>query len=356
MSTKAVVRLGMIGTGGMGTDGHLAAYRQSPHVEIVAACDVNPENLARAAQRFSIPATYTDYREMLVREALDAVDVVTPNDSHAQISLDALGRHINVLCEKPLALNRQQAREMLAVARKSGLVTAVNFSYRNVPAARFIREIIRSGEIGEVYHVIATYNQGWAVDPNSPRVWRLNKAVSGTGVLGDLGSHLIDLVRWWVGEFRSVLGHLKTFITERPLPDGSGRAPVDVDDAASFMMELENGATGVLFCTRFAYARANTQRAEIYGTKGGLVYDNERPNEIQFAAGDFMRKHRQYCTMPVPGSIIASRTTTMQLFVDDILNGTTTTPTFEDGAACQEVLDAVEESARVGGWVRVPLD
>lgn len=356
MSTKATVRLGMIGTGGMGIDGHLAAYRQNPRVEVVAACDVNPENLARAARLFSIPATYADYREMLEREILDAVDVVTPNDSHAEISLDALAHRVHVLCEKPLALNRQQAREMLAVARKTGLTAAVNFSYRNVPAARFIREIIQSGEIGEVYHVIATYNQGWLVNPNSPRVWRLNKAMSGTGVLGDLGSHLIDLVRWWVGEFRAVLGHLKTFIAERPLPDGSGRAPVDVDDAASFILELENGATGVLFCTRFAYARANTQRAEIYGTKGGLVYDNERPNEIQFAAGDFMSQHRQYCTMPVPGQIVASRTSTMHLFVEDVLNGTSTTPTFEDGVACQEVLDAVEESARIGGWVRVPLD
>jgi predicted dehydrogenase len=355
MGTTPTVRLGMIGTGGMGTDGHLSAYRHSPHVDIVAACDVNPQNLARAAERFAIPKTYADYRDMLAQEALDAVDIVTPNDSHAEISLDALARKLHVLCEKPLALNRQQAREMAAAARKTGLIAAVNFSYRNVPAARYIREIISSGEIGEVYHIIATYNQGWLVDPNSPRVWRLNKAMTGTGVLGDLGSHLIDLARWWIGDFQAVLGHLKTFIAERPLPDGSGRAPVDVDDAASFMAEFENGATGVLFCTRFAYARANTQRAEIYGTKGGLVYDNERPNEIQFAAGDFMRRHRQYCTIPVPNAIVNSRTTTMQQFVEDITRGRPSTATFEDGLACQEVLDAVEESARSGGWVKIPL-
>jgi len=355
LGTTPTVRLGMIGTGGMGVDGHLSAYQQSPHVEIVAACDVNPQNLERAAQRYAIPATYLDYREMLAREALDAVDVVTPNDSHAQISLDALARKINVLCEKPLALNRQQAREMTAVARKSGVIAAVNFTYRNVPAARFIREIIQSGEIGDVYHVIATYNQGWLVDPASPRVWRLNKAMTGTGTLGDLGSHLIDLARWWVGEFRSVLGHLRTFVAERPLPDGTGLGPVDVDDAATIMAQFANGATGVLFATRYAFARANAQRAEIYGTKGGLVYDNERPNEIQFAMGGFMARSRHYCVMPVPGSILASATSTMQQFVEDVVNGISTTATFDDGAACQEVLDAVEEADRTGGWVSIPL-
>lgn len=356
MGSAPPVRLGMIGTGGMGIDGHLAAYRKSPHVAVVAACDIDPEHLARAAEQYAIPATYADYHDMLDREVLDAVDVVTPNNSHAAISLDAMSRKIHVLCEKPLGLNRQQAREMEAVARKTELIAAVNFSYRNVPAARFIKEIIKSGEIGDIHHVIATYNQGWLVDPSSPRVWRLSKEMAGTGVLGDLGSHLVDLARWWVGEFRAVLGHLKTFVNSRPLPDGSGYGRVDVDDAASIMVEFENGATGSLFCTRFAFARSNTQRAEIYGTKGGLVYENERPNEIQFATGQLMARSHQYAILPVPGSIVNTRTTTMQQFVDDVARGRSTTANFEDGAACQEVLDAVEESARVGGWVRVPMD
>lgn len=356
MAKAPTVRLGMIGTGGVGTDGHLAAYQRSPYARVVAACDVNPENLARAVERYEIPTTYTDYREMLAREPLDAVDVSTPNRYHAEISLAAIARKLHVLCEKPLAMNRSEAREMAGAARKAGVITAVNFTYRNVPAARFIREIIQSGEIGDVYHLVMTYNQGWLVDPASPHAWRLRKDMAGTGVLGDLGSHLIDLARWWVGEFQSVCGHLKTFVAERPLPDGSGLAPVDVDDASSFLAEFANGATGVLFSTRYAYARSNTQRAEIYGTKGGLVYDNERPHEIQFAIGSFMAKNRQYCAMPVPRSIVESRTTIMEQFVADVARGTSTTPTFDDGVACQEVLDAVEESARRGGWVRVPLD
>ena len=356
MGTRSIVRLGMIGTGGWGTGGHLAAYQQSPYASVVAACDVNPQNLTRAVERYQIPATYADYREMLARETLDAVDVSTPNVSHAEISLAAISHKINVICEKPLGMNRHEAREMAMAARKAGVRTAVNFTYRNVPAARFIREIIQSGEIGEIYHVIATYNQGWLVDPNSPRVWRLNRAMTGTGVLGDLGSHLIDLAHWWVGEIRAVQGHLKTFVHERPLPDGSGTASVDVDDAATLMVEFGSGATGVLFCTRYAFARANTQRAEIYGTKGGLVYDNERPNEIQFATGQFMARNRQYSVMPVPRAIQETRTTTMQQFVEDVALGNSSTATFDDGAACQEVLDAVEESARLGTRVRLPLD
>ncbi|MBX6772002.1 MAG: Gfo/Idh/MocA family oxidoreductase [Chloroflexi bacterium] len=354
MASSSTVRLAIIGTGGMGA-AHLRAYQASEKARVIAACDVDPESLARVAEQFNIPATYRDYRELLEREDLDAVDIVTPNNSHAEVSLAAIRRGLHVLCEKPLAMNRHEAREMVSAARRAGVIAAVNFTYRNVPAARYIREIIQSGEIGEPLHLIITYSQGWLVDPASPRVWRLTKEMSGTGVLGDLGSHLIDLARWWIGDISAVLGHLKTFVTERPLP-GTGRlAPVDVDDAASFLAEFTNGATGVFFCTRYAFARANTQRAEIYGTRGGLVYDNERPNEIQFAIGSFMASARQYCTLPVPASIQASKTTTMQQFVDDIVRGTCTTATFEDGLASQEVIDAVVESAQTGGWVRLPL-
>jgi predicted dehydrogenase len=256
----------MIGTGGWGTAGHLAAYHDSPYAEVVALCDVNPANLAAAATKYGVSATYADYRELFARESIDAVDVSTPNVSHAEISLAAISRRLNVLCEKPLAMSRFETREMASAARTAGVKTAVNFTYRHVPAAAFVREIIQSGEIGEIYHVVTSYNQGWLVDPASPRVWRLNQKLTGTGVLGDLGSHLIDLARFWFGEFAAVSGHLKTFTSERPMPGGVGTGTVDVDDAASFLVEFKSGATGSFFCTRNAFARANSQRAEIYGT------------------------------------------------------------------------------------------
>ena len=356
MSTNvSVVRIGMIGTGGWGTRGHLTAYHRSPLAQIVAACDVNPENLASAASQFGIGATYADYRELLASQPLDVVDVSTPNVNHAEISLAAIARQINVICEKPLGMSRHEAREMVSAADKAGVKTAVNFTYRQVPAARFIRQMIQSGELGDIYHIIATYNQGHLVDPEAPRVWRLHKAMTGTGVLGDLGSHLIDLARHWFGDFQRVQGHLKTFVHERPLV-GGGRGPVDVDDAASFLTEFANGATGVFFCTRYAFARANSQRVEIYGTKGGVVYDNERPDEIQFAIGDFMGGQRHYSVLPVPRGIVETRTTNMEQFVEDVATGLSRTATFADGAACQEILDAIEESARTGTWADVPLD
>jgi predicted dehydrogenase len=339
----------------MGTAGHLQVLAHSATAKVVALCDVNQRNLEAAAERFGVTTTYTDYRELLQSEELDAVDIVTPNNVHAEISIAAIRRGIHVLCEKPLALSRHEAREMVMAARKSDVKTAVNFSYRNVPAARFIREIIASGEIGDVYHVIATYSQGWLVDPNSPHVWRLVKSFAGTGVLGDLGSHLIDLSRFWVGDVRAVAGHLRTFVEQRPRADGSGVGTVDVDDAAAFLAEFAGGATGSFFCTRYAFARANSQRAEIYGTKGGLVYDNERPNEIQFSSGTLMATQRQYATMPVPHHHQEPQTT-MQLFAEDILRGTSTTATFEDGLATQEILDAVEVSAQTKGWAPVPLE
>lgn len=350
------IRVGMIGTGGMGTAAHLTAYHDSPSAQIVALCDVNASNLASASARFGVAATYADYRELLGRESLDLVDVSTPNHVHAEISLAAIAQNIPVICEKPLAMNRHESREMVGAALKHNVRTAVNFSYRHVPAARFIRDIIQSGEIGEIYHIIATYNQGWLSDPSSPHAWRLDKKLAGTGVLGDLGSHLIDLARFWGCEFRAVAGQLTTFVAERPLLGGNGRAPVDVDDAASFMAEFTNGATGSFFCTRNAYARSNSQRAEIYGTKGGVVYDNERPNEIQFSIGRFMASQQQYSIMPVPRGIVATRSSTMLQFVEDLTRGTTSVATFDDGAACQEVIDAVEQSAVARGWSKVPIE
>lgn len=355
-SNRGVVRLAMIGTGGWGTNGHLAAYKKSAYAQLVAAADINPQNLAAAASKYAIPSTYADYRDLLEREKLDVVDISTPNNTHFQVSLDAIAHGVNIICEKPLGMSRHETRQMAAAAREAGVKTAVNFTYRNVPAARFVKEIIDSGEIGEVFHVIATYNQGWLVNPNAPRVWRLDKKVTGTGVLGDLGSHLIDLARFWVGDFAAVSGQLKTFVRERPLPGSGEMVPVDVDDAASFMVEFANGGTGTFFTTRNAFARANTQRAEVYGSKGGLVYDNERPNEIQFSTGSFMASQRQYCTMPVPRRIVDTSSSTMQTFVEDIALGTTTSATFDDGAACQEVLDAIELSATRGSWVRLPLE
>lgn len=351
MGTGPIVRLGMIGTGGWGTNGHLTAYEKSALVQVVAACDVNPENLARAQARYHIPRIYTSIEQMLENETLDAVDITTPNFSHASLTLAAIARGLHVICEKPLAMNHAEAQRLAVKAREAGVKTAVNFTYRNVPAARFVRDIIQSGEIGELHHIIGTYNQGWLVDPTSPRVWRLEKILSGTGVLGDLGSHLIDLARFWGEEFRSVFGHLKTFVAERPLPGGTERGIVDVDDAASFMAEFASGATGSFFCTRYAFARANTQRIEIYGSKGGLVYENERPNEIQFAISSFMARQRHYATIPVPRQITESQTTTMQQFVEDIVTDDARTATFDDGVACQQILDAVEQSAASGGWV-----
>ncbi|HEX5414357.1 MAG TPA: Gfo/Idh/MocA family oxidoreductase [Chloroflexota bacterium] len=355
-TNHGMVRLAMIGTGGWGTHGHLAAYKKSPYAQLVAAADISPQNLSAAATQYGIPATYADYREMLEREALDAVDISTPNNTHCAASLDVIAHGINVICEKPLGMNRHEARRMAAAAREAGVKTAVNFTYRNVPAARFVKEIIDSGELGEIFHVVATYNQGWLVDPNAPRVWRLDKAVTGTGVLGDLGSHLIDLARFWVGDLAAVSGQLKTFVHQRPLPGGGELAPVDVDDAASFQVEFANGGTGTFFTTRNAFARANTQRAEVYGSKGGLVYDNERPNEIQFAIGSFMAAQRQYCTLPVPRRIVETSSTTMQTFVEDLAKGTSTSATFDDGVACQEVLDAIEESAISKSWIKLPME
>jgi len=355
------VRVGVIGTGGIARMRHIPAFKAAEAAgiaELVAVSDVVEASVQSVAAQFGVPNAFTDYRDLL-KLPLDAVSICTPNNLHEPITLAALDAGLHVLCEKPIALDYAGAQRMETRAREAGRKTAVNFRYRFIPATGFVHDLIAAGELGEIYHVYAHYFNGSMTDPQTPISWRQSLAESGSGALGDLASHIIDLCRWWVGEFASVQGNLRIFTTERPLTSG-GTGAVDVDDAVTFQARFANGAEGTISASRCAIGHNNYQRIELYGTKGAIIYEIEKADiggeQIQICFGAGQARYNAFATVPVPPQyLLGNPMRVMTDFVDAIRNDTASSPNFTDGTRCQEVLDAVVLSDREDRRVNLPL-
>jgi predicted dehydrogenase len=285
----AQVGVGMLGYAFMGK-AHTNAYKKIPYMmypppavpKLVAICGRDGEAVAEAARRYGYESAYTDWREMLEDDRIQLFDNGGPNNVHAEPCIAAARAGKHIICEKPLARTAAESKEMLDAVERAGVKHMVAFNYRFVPAIRQARELIESGALGQIYHYRAVYLQEWVMAHyDLPRIWRLDKSVAGSGALGDLGAHIIDLARFLVGEISSVGAMMRTFIDERPLPDGTGSGKVDVDDAFVSVVEFENGAIGTLEATRFAGGRKNHQVIEINGEKGSICFDLERMNELQ---------------------------------------------------------------------------
>lgn len=280
------IGVGMLGYAFMGK-AHTNAFKKLPYMiypppaipKLIAIAGRNEEAVREAAKRYGYEGYYTDWKEMLKDDRIQLFDNGGPNDAHAEPCIAAAQAGKHVLCEKPLARSAKEAAAMLEAVQKAGVVHMVAHNYRFVPALRLARDLIASGKLGEIYHFRAVYLQEWIMDPDFPYVWRLDKKISGSGTLGDLGSHIIDLARFLVGEPRKVSGMAKTFIKQRPIP-GGGTGEVSVDDAFMAMLEFESGALGTLEASRFCAGRKNHQVIEINGSKGSLVYNLERFNEL----------------------------------------------------------------------------
>jgi len=284
---RRTIRVGMVGYKFMGK-AHSHAYRDvgmffdmDAGYEMKAICGRDEQGVRDAASRFGWESWETDWRRLVARDDIDMVDINTPNDSHKEIALAAIANGKHVLCEKPLALNLADAREMLEAAEKAGVKHGVFFNYRFLPAVQLAKKIIDEGRIGEIHHYRAAYLQDWLIDPNAPMAWRLRKETSGSGAHGDINAHCIDLARFLIGEFDRVVGHSRTFVKERPWPDGSGKGEVTVDDATGFLADFKNGAMGVFIGTRFAAGRKNANTFEIHGSRGSIRWDLERLNELE---------------------------------------------------------------------------
>src|SRR5215831_11035794 len=287
---KKKLNVAMIGYQFMGK-AHSNAWRQvsrffdTPYEPVLkVVCGRSEDGVREAAGRLGWQEYSTSWEQVVERKDIDVVDVCTPGDSHMPIAIAAAEAKKTVFCEKPLANTLDDAEKMLDAVRRNSVIHMICHNYRRAPAVSLARQLIDAGTLGEIHHYRGTYLQDWIVNPEFPRVWRLEKSKAGSGALGDIASHSIDLARLLVGEIAEVSGMLKTFIAERPLPDGSGKGPVDVDDAALALVRFDHGAIGTIEGTRFATGRKNYNRFEINGSKGSLAFNLERMNELELYA------------------------------------------------------------------------
>ncbi len=381
------IGVGLVGYKFMGR-AHSVAYRQAaaffPDLPLVpvmrAICGRNAAGVEAAAAQLGWQSYETDWRALIARDDIGLIDISTPGDSHAEIAVAAAEAGKHVWCEKPLANTLDEARAMVAAVERAGVVNFVNFNYRRVPAVQLAKQLIDQGFVGAIRHWRAVYLQDWIVDPQFPLVWRLQKDQAGSGALGDIGAHILDLARFLVGEITSVCGMLTTFITERPLPEASAgleasgaaaHGTVTVDDAALIMARFASGAIGSFEATRFATGRKNANCFEINGSNGSIAFNLERLNELQVYSRQEDAALQGWKTILVteashpyagawwpPGHIIGwehSHTHGVVDLLRGIAVGQSPAPTFADALKVQALLAAIEESAAQGTWVTPEL-
>jgi len=387
MTPKRTLAVGLIGYKFMGK-AHSNAWRQAPrffdlpvNLRLKTICGRNKAAARRAASQLGWESATSDWRVVVDDPEINIVDICTPNDSHSEIAIAAARAGKAILCEKPLARNVAEAEAMLRAAKKARVPNMVCHNYRRIPALALAKQMIVDGEIGgRIFHYRARYAQDWIIDPAFPLVWRLRSGTAGSGTLGDIFSHIVDLARYLVGEFRELSATMETFIKQRPLgrvgalrrPDAAARRPyhrVTVDDAVTMIGRFRNGALASLEATRLAAGRKNSVTIEINGNAGSLFFDLEDMNRLKF----FTRRDRQdrqgfreiLATEPLhpyikhwwpPGHIIGYEHTfthTIADFVRAVATGKSVQPNFEDGVKTQRVLEAITQSAKAKRWVRV---
>ncbi|MDT0543160.1 MULTISPECIES: Gfo/Idh/MocA family oxidoreductase [Streptomyces] len=379
---KPPLRVGMVGYAFMGA-AHSQGWRTAgrvfdlPRQPVLAViCGRDATAVRAAADRHGWAATETDWRALIARDDVDLVDICTPGDSHAEIAVAALAAGKHVLCEKPLANTVREAEAMTAAAeeayRRGRLLGMTGFNYRRLPATAFARRMVADGRLGALRHVRATYLQDWLVDPEAPLTWRLRKESAGSGSLGDLGAHIVDLAQYLAGErLAGVSALTETFVRERPLPGGpasglsavaaAGTGEVTVDDAALFTGRFASGALASFEATRYATGRKNALRIELNGDRGSLAFDLERLNELWFhdagqpgAEAGFRRilvtepDHPYLDAWWPPGHGLGYEHSFVHQardLVHAIAEDRRPEPSFADGLQVQRVLAAVEESA-----------
>ena len=380
--------IGLIGAGFM-AKAHSLAYAAMPMffwpapglpVRKVIA-DLGEAGAAEAAARFGFERHTSDWRKVVGDPEVDIVDIAVPNDLHMEIAVAAAEAGKHVFCEKPIARTSGEGKAMLEAVRKAGVKHMLAFNYRRTPAVALARRFIEEGSIGRILSFRGTYLQDWSADPAAPLSWRFQKKVAGSGALGDIGTHVIDIARYLVGELEEVQAVLKTYIGERPVQTGAvdrlgtvkaggeaKKAPVDVDDEALFLIRFADGATGSIEATRNGWGRNNFITFEVHGEKGSLFFDYERRDELQACFASDPPDRRGFRTIytgpahpygeslwPIPALGIGYGETKIiecHDFIRSIVEDTVARPDFEDGYRIALICDAVVESAESGAWVR----
>ena len=368
MPKRRTLSVALIGTKFMGR-AHSNAWRQAPRffdlpagIRMAAICGRDRAGTRRAAKTLGWERAVYDWEAIVKDPSIGIVDICTPNDSHAEIAIAAARAGKAIICEKPLARNVTEVRRMSDAVRRARVANMVCFNYRRVPAVALAKEMIAAGEVGDrIYHFRARYAQDWIADENFPMVWRLQSKVSGSGALGDIGAHIIDLARFLVGEIGAVSAVKETFVKRR-LTKNRSYAKVDVDDAISVVGKFKNGAMLNLEATRFAPGRKNQLSFEINGSRGSLTFDLEKMNRLRFYDARDPEHARGFRDIIVTesshpyiknwwpaGHIIGYEHSFVHTIADFVIAFVTRKriqPDFADGLKTQRVLDAIQRAAR----------
>lgn len=385
------INIGMIGAGFMGKAHSLSMaampmfFWPAPAIPVrKVVCDLTMEAAEQAALRLGFEKYTDNWRDVVNDPEIDVIDIVTPNNSHAEIAIAAAKAGKHVICEKPLASTLEESKQMLDAVTAAGVKHMVAFNYRRTPAVALAKKYIEEGAIGQILNFRGTYLQDWSADPNSPLSWRFQKALSGSGALGDIGTHVIDFARYLVGEIAEVMAETKTWITERPvqafgvdklgtvkLDEQAEKRPVDVDDEFMSLLRFENGAIGSIEATRNGWGRNNFLTFEIHGTKGSLYFNYENRDELQVCFADDPADRRGYRTVytgpatpygealwPIPALGIGygeTKIIEMHDFIQSIVEDREISPSFNDGYRIAQISKAILRSAEQQKWTKVDL-
>ncbi|HZP83304.1 MAG TPA: Gfo/Idh/MocA family oxidoreductase [Chthonomonadaceae bacterium] len=352
------VRVGIVGASWWSDWMHLPNLKSHPQAEVVAICGRRPERAGALAQKYAIPQVFTDYQAMIRNAGLDALLVATPDDMHHPITMAALEAGLHVLCEKSLARNSEQAREMAETARARGVKNMVYFTLRGLPAQRYVKELLSDGYIGRGYHCHIQHFMGYGRSGGFG--WRFDPA-RGLGALGDLGSHAIDLARWYFGDIVRVCAQLDHFVTRR---NAEGAAVEAACDAALLSVEFASGAQGVVHVSTVAHVgeRQIQEQIALHGEAGTIeagmsLYNMEargvRGEEKAFQPLPIPDKFWGDADRSNPFSVFTHLSVGTRAFIDAILEDRPASPDFTDGWKVQQVMDAALRSQETGAWVTI---
>ena len=379
MAAKKPLNVGLIGYGFMGRT-HSNAYKRlgdffdRPYTPVLkAVCGRSAEATKAFAAQWGYESAETDWKALVARKDIDAIDICTPNNTHAEIAIAAAKAGKMVLCEKPLAMNMVEGLEMVKAVEAASVKNTVWYNYRRVPAVTLAKHLIDEGRLGKIYHYRANFLQDWTISADLPQggtgLWRLDAAAAGSGVTGDLLAHCIDTALWLNGGFSSVCGMTETFVKERKHNLTGKVEPVKIDDACAFLCRFDNGSLGLFESTRYARGHKALYTFEINGEKASIKWDLHDLHRLEyFDHGDDGKlrgwrsihvtdgDHPYMKNWWVPGLQIGYEHTFVHQvadFLEDLATGKPTSPTFREALATQAVCDAVLDSADTGKWETV---
>ncbi|MFP3041102.1 Gfo/Idh/MocA family oxidoreductase [Treponema primitia] len=381
--------VGLIGAGFM-AKAHSIAYSGMPIffwpapalVTKKVIADLTQERADAAAAQFGFERGTDNWRSVIEDPNIDIIDICTPNNAHAEIAIAAAEAGKHILCEKPISRTIEEAHKMYHAVKKAGTVNMLAFNYRMTPAVQLAKKYIDEGAIGDILDFRGTYLQDWSADPNSPLSWRFQKEICGSGAFGDIATHVVDMLRFLLGDFTEVNARMATYINERPIQTGvadslgnvkggsdAPKKKVDVDDQCFLALKCKNGAFGSIEATRNAWGRNNYITFEIHGTKGSIYFNYERRDELQVCFASDPGDRRGFRTVytgpahpfgealwPIPALGIGyteTKIVEMYKFIKAITEGKQVSPSFEDGYNIELIGEAAFKSAASGLWEKV---